>query len=117
MMVCGERCGRNPERGEGGSAVSVAVDVDQAVDEVLSELFDDVFETLVLDDDVTTFETVIAALMAVCGHARPAAERLTWKVHTEGLAVVFAGTLDEAEAVASALRSHSLRVQVRSVNG
>ncbi len=85
------------------------------VEELVEDVFDDLFEVLVLDDDRTTFDAVIAALVAVCGHSHEAAGRLAWRVHTEGSAVVAADSLTRAEEMVAALSSRGLRAALRPV--
>lgn len=73
------------------------------------ELFDDLWSVIVLNDDVTTFATVIEALVTLFGHTREAAERLAWLVHSSGRAVVAVGSHEFAEDGVVGL--HSYRIQ------
>lgn len=80
--------------------MSTLTDVDaQLAEEVLSA-FDDLWAVVVHDDDRTTFEAVITALVELFGHTQEAAERLAWQVHTEGRAVV--ALLERERALAGA---------------
>lgn len=85
------------------------------VEEIVGSMFDGLYEVVVLDDDTTAFDTVISALVEVCGHSPDAASRLAWRVHTEGEAVVSAGSRPESDLVASQLRARGLKVTVRPV--
>jgi len=70
-----------------------------AVEELLvGEAFEGIWEVIVHNDDVTTFETVITALVELFGHTRPAAETLAWTVHTHGRAQVAVGSEEFARA-------------------
>jgi ATP-dependent Clp protease adaptor protein ClpS len=75
----------------------------------LAAIFDDLWAVVVHDDDVTTFDTVIAALMDLFNHDLPEAERLAWVVHTSGKAVVAVLKKDAAEAGVKGL--HGYRIQ------
>lgn len=83
--------------------------------ELLEGAFDDLFEVVVLNDDVTTFDTVISALMDVCGHQHDAASRLAWRIHTEGSAVVAAGSHAAAEGMVSGLLARGLKAFLQQV--
>jgi ATP-dependent Clp protease adaptor protein ClpS len=74
-----------------------------------TELFDDLWSVVVLNDDVTTFATVIEALVTLFGHAHDAAERLAWIVHRSGRAVVAVGSREFAEE--GVLGLHDYRIQ------
>lgn len=67
------------------------------VDTVYDELLDayaGLWEATVHNDDVTTFDTVIKALVDVFGHTSEAAEALAWIVHRQGQAQVAIGDKD-----------------------
>lgn len=49
------------------------------------------------NDDVTTFEFVIAVIMRFFNHELPEARRLTEEIHLKGLAVVAVLPFEEAE--------------------
>ncbi len=60
-----------------------------------------------------TFEEVITQLVkAVPGMTRPQAEEIAWRVHTQGLAEVYRGSVSECERVAKVLGETGLIVQV-----
>lgn len=86
------------------------------VEHAIEDLFGDMFEVVVLDDPVTLFDTVVDALVLVCGHPRQVAERLTMKVHETGSAAVYIATLASAETVALDLRQRGLKATVRPVS-
>jgi len=73
------------------------------------DLFDDLWSVVVLDDDVTTFATVIEALVTLFGHTPSAAESLAWIVHRQGRAVVAVGSRDFAEEGVTGLHSYRIR--------
>lgn len=61
------------------------------LEELLDGAFEDLWSVVVLNDDVTTFATVIAALVEVFDHTPAAAEALAWTVHRSGRAQVAVG--------------------------
>lgn len=73
-----------------------AVATELQVEELLDTVFDDLWSVVVLNDDVTTFATVITALVEIFHHTPDAAEALAWQVHRTGRAEVAVG--DEAFA-------------------
>lgn len=80
--------------------------------EALDGLFDGLFDVVVLDDPHTPFDLVTEALVAVCGHPYAVAMQLTWRVHSEGSAVVAVESLGRAEEIASALIERGLKALV-----
>lgn len=73
--------------------------------------------TLLLDDPVTTFGYVIATLQLLFSFDRVTAERLTHQVHHEGKAVVFSGSLEDAESACLKLLSAGLRSRFEQAGG
>jgi ATP-dependent Clp protease adapter protein ClpS len=73
------------------------------------DVLDHLWAVVVLNDDVTTFATVIEALVTLFGHTHDAAERLAWIVHRAGRAVVAVGSLGFAEDGVRGL--HAYRIQ------
>lgn len=55
----------------------------------------DVKDLVVFNDDVNTFEHVIATLIKVCKHTPEQAEQCTWLIHHKGKCVVKMGSLVE----------------------
>jgi ATP-dependent Clp protease adaptor protein ClpS len=81
----------------------------------ISEIFDNYYNVIVHDDDVTTFETVIKALMTIFNYDAGTSEKLAWKVHTEGRAVVALLPKDEAENSVSKLHSYKIQASISKV--
>lgn len=79
-------------------------DIAQQIDEALEGLW----AVVVHDDDVTTFATVITALMRLFEYSHDDAEQLAWVVHTKGKAVVAVLAKDEASAKVQALGSYHI---------
>jgi ATP-dependent Clp protease adapter protein ClpS len=76
--------------------------------DTLSEAFGDLWAVIVHNDDITTFETVINALMDLFAHTREAAELLAWRVHTEGQANVAVGSREFATRSVGLLRDRRI---------
>jgi ATP-dependent Clp protease adaptor protein ClpS len=83
--------------------------VDPELIAAVTAVFADHFDVLVHNDDVTTFETVITALVTIFDHTTDRAVELAWVVHRRGEAVVATLPRDEAESGVAAL--HSFRIQ------
>lgn len=85
------------------------IHVDAALAEDIFSAFDHLWAVVVHNDDVTTFETVVTALVQIFNHSGEAAEKLAWKVHHEGRAVV--AVLEEESAEAGVRALHGYRIQ------
>jgi ATP-dependent Clp protease adaptor protein ClpS len=70
---------------------------------------EDLWAVIVWNDDVTTFETVISAFVEIFGHSPERAERLAWKIHRTGKAVVAVRPKPEAEDAVH--RLHDRKIQ------
>lgn len=79
------------------------------VEDLLDDAFDDLWSVVVINDDVTTFATVITALVEIFHHTPAAAEALAWTVHRQGRAEVAVG--DEAFARDGVAALHARRIQ------
>ena len=79
------------------------------LEDLLGTAFDDLWAVVVLNDDVTTFATVITALVEIFHHTPAAAEALAWTVHHDGRAQVAVG--DETFAQDGAMALHQRGIQ------
>lgn len=64
------------------------------------------------NDDVNTFEHVIYCLMHHLKYTETEAERIAWKVHTEGKCAILEGSFTELEVYRKILKSEGLTVTV-----
>lgn len=64
------------------------------------------------NDDVNTFEHVIYCLMHHLQYTETEAERIAWKVHTEGKCAILEGSFTELEVYRKILKSEGLTVTV-----
>jgi ATP-dependent Clp protease adaptor protein ClpS len=55
------------------------------------------YHVVILNDEEHTFPYVIELLVKLFGHALPAAEALTWEIHTRGRAIVYTTHKEKAE--------------------
>jgi len=79
------------------------------LEDLLGAAFDDLWAVVVVNDDVTTFATVITALVEIFRHTPEAAEALAWTVHRTGRAQVAVG--DEAFATDGMQQLHRRGIQ------
>ncbi len=75
---------------------------EEAVAEV-DEVVVDERQVVVYNDDVNTFEHVIATLIRVCKHTPEQAEQCTWIIHYKGKCAVKSGLFDELVPVKQAI--------------
>ncbi|HUI10586.1 MAG TPA: ATP-dependent Clp protease adaptor ClpS [Bacteroidota bacterium] len=78
-------------------------------DEVLTQ---DPARVILFNDDIHTFDEVIAQLIKATGCARSKAEALAMEVHTNGKAVVFSGELPRCVEVSAVLEEIRLMTQI-----
>lgn len=65
------------------------------------------------NDDVNTFDHVIACLMEICGHEPIQAEQCAWIVHHNGKCAVKRGTFDQLEPHCTALLERGLSADIQ----
>src|SRR4029077_19415468 len=65
------------------SQPSTTIELDVLADEDVDAFFafEDLWAVVVWNDDVTTFQTVIQALVEILGHTVERADQLAWKIH------------------------------------
>lgn len=91
------------------TTVASAATTELLMEDLLDGAFDDLWSVVVINDDVTTFATVITALVEIFHHTPSAAETLAWVVHRQGRAEVAVG--DEAFARDGVAALHARRIQ------
>lgn len=69
-------------------------------------------KVILFNDEVHTFEEVIAQIMKATGCSQTRAEELTWEVHSSGKAVVFTGEMHRCIEVSSILEEIMLMTQI-----
>ena len=72
-------------------------------------------QVVLFNDDVNTFEHVIDCLMAIFGHGRQLAEKITLEAHTRGRAIAEVEPREKAETHAAALVRQGLVATVESI--
>jgi ATP-dependent Clp protease adapter protein ClpS len=75
----------------------------------------DLYEVRIIDNDHNTYEEVIRISMAALGISEAQAFAVAWEVDHYGSCVVARGPYEEAEAVASVIRTIGIEVQVNLV--
>ena len=63
----------------------------------------DLHDLVVYNDEVNTFEHVIATLIRVCRHSQEQAEQCTWIIHHNGKCTVKSGQADELQPMKEAI--------------
>ena len=82
------------------------------VEEETEERLDEPWRVILYNDDVHTFDEVITQLIKATGCSTADAERLAWKVHTEGKAKVYEGSFEECFRVQGILREIQLVTEI-----
>jgi ATP-dependent Clp protease adapter protein ClpS len=82
-------------------------------EEVVEEQITTPWKVVLYDDDIHTFEEVIAQLMKATGCSLAKAETLTWQVHNEGKAIVYEGDFEECLKVDSVLKEIQLVTEIK----
>jgi ATP-dependent Clp protease adaptor protein ClpS len=72
-------------------------------------------QVVLFNDDVNTFEHVIDCLMAIFGHGRQLAEKITLEAHMRGRAIAEVEPREKAEQHAAALVKQGLVATVESI--
>lgn len=72
-------------------------------------------QVVLYNDDVHTFDYVIAALCAVFGHGAQLAGQIAMEAHTKGRAIAEVEEREKAEAHAAILKAGGLRATVESI--
>ena len=72
-------------------------------------------QVVLYNDEVHTFDYVIAALCAVFGHGAQLAGQIAMEAHTKGRAIAEVEEREKAEAHAAILKAGGLRATVESI--
>lgn len=83
------------------------IDIGHMIDAIFDEA--DLYKVIVWNDDVTTFEQVITALVTLFDHTPEKAEELAWTVHRTGKAIAAVLEKDAAERGVQGL--HAKKIQ------
>lgn len=67
---------------------------------------------VVFNDDVNTFDTVIAALVEICEHSPEQAEQCTWLIHYKGKCAVKNGDFEELAPMRNAICKRGISAEV-----
>jgi ATP-dependent Clp protease adaptor protein ClpS len=81
-------------------------------DVALLEESTDLRNLIVYNDDVNTFDHVIATLIKVCGHSAEQAEQCTLLIHYKGKCTVKVGSYEELAAMCTALHDKDLSANI-----
>ncbi len=81
---------------------------DVAVDEITEQIHN----LIVWNDEVNTFDWVIASLIEVCGHNEHQAEQCAMIIHNAGKYAVKRGTFDTLRPLAEALIGREIQATI-----
>ena len=79
---------------------------------VLEELIDQK-DLIVFNDDVNSFDHVIATLIKICKHTEIQAEQCTWIIHYKGKCQVKRGVFEKLEPICTALLDRGLSAEIQ----
>lgn len=80
---------------------------------LLEDLLDqEALDLVVFNDDVNTFEHVIAILMKVCKHTHEQAEQCTLIIHYKGKCAVKKGTREELKPMCEAILDAGIQAAI-----
>ncbi len=88
-------------------------DVDVLEAEETEESVDTPWRVILYNDEEHTFDEVIHQLIKALGCSVGHAEELTWKVHSDGKAIVFEGTFEECMKVNGVLQEIELITEIK----
>jgi len=88
-------------------------DVLVAEKESTDEEVDKPWKLILYDDDVHTFDEVINQLRKALGCSLAKAQKLTFKVHNEGKAIVYEGVFEECLRINSILQEIQLTTEIK----
>ena len=87
-------------------------DVQVEVEEAVEERLDAPWRVLLYNDDIHTFEEVIAQLIKATGCSVAQAERHAWTVHTQGKDTVYEGSFEDCLRVQGVLNEIMLVTEI-----
>ncbi|NGM62983.1 ATP-dependent Clp protease adaptor ClpS [Sphingobacterium sp. SGG-5] len=82
-----------------------------SLEEILAS-FKESHRLILWNDEINTFDHVIYCLMHHLQYSEAEAERIAWKVHTEGKCPVLEGSYTEVEIYRKILKAEGLTVSV-----
>ena len=88
-------------------------ETDAQTEEVVEEHISAPWRVILYNDNIHTFDEVIAQLIKATGCTLAKAEEITLKVHNEGKAVAFEGEFEECLMVDSVLKEIQLVTEIK----
>jgi ATP-dependent Clp protease adapter protein ClpS len=70
------------------------------------------WQVVLFNDEVHSFDQVILQIQKACGYSLEKAGEITWRVHHNGKAVVYIGSLEDCERVEAVLGQIQLITKV-----
>lgn len=121
MMTAWEGSTGGPERRRVGAVCTIpyaaepaspAPETEVAVEVEEEERTDEPWRVILYNDEIHTFEEVIAQIIKATGCSTARAEKLAWEVHTNGKAAVYEGSFEECFQVQAVLREIQLVTEI-----
>ena len=85
---------------------------DKLVDVLEAIEVTDVKDLVVFNDDINTFEHVIATLIRVCKHTQEQAEQCTWIIHYKGKCAVKTGSFVQLNPLRQAICEEGIDAKI-----
>jgi ATP-dependent Clp protease adaptor protein ClpS len=85
-------------------------EVQEVID--LQEVLKSKYDLIVYNDDVNTFEHVIASLVDICEHQLFQAEQCTWIIHHNGKCSVKRGSFEKLEPMHQAFMDRQISAKI-----
>jgi len=73
------------------------------------------YRIIIFNDEVNTFDWVIACLVEICQHTTDQAEQCAWIIHTKGKYAVKHGSFKTLEPICTALCDRGLSASIEDV--
>jgi ATP-dependent Clp protease adaptor protein ClpS len=85
---------------------------EELVEELVLEQLVEQKDLIVYNDDVNTFDHVIASLIKVCGHDPLQAEQCTWIIHHNGKCQVKRGEFEKLVPMCTGLLDRGITAEI-----
>lgn len=95
----------------------IDIQTDSLEDTDVLTLTEDPCHLVVWNDEVNTFEWVIATLMEVCGHSHEQAEQCSYVIHFRGKYAVKNGSYDDLKPQCDAITERGINATVEVIAG
>jgi len=74
----------------------------------------DAYRVVLFNYEEHSFDEVIFQIIKAINCSRSRAEKITWEVHSRGMAIVYAGTIERCIFVSAVLEEISLKTEIQT---